>query len=71
MTEGRVFNFGAGPAALPESVLLQAQKELLNYQNSGRSILEMSHRSKYFEDINKQTEDDLRKLLCVFQSFDF
>ena len=46
MFENRVYNFSAGPSMLPESVLEQAQKELLNYEGSGMSILEMRHRSK-------------------------
>ena len=63
MSHGRVYNFGAGPACLPDDVLLQAQKELLNYQNSGRSVMELSHRSKYYEEINSQAEEDLRQIL--------
>jgi phosphoserine aminotransferase len=50
----RVFNFNAGPSALPLEVLKQVQEELLDYKGTGMSILEMSHRSKEFEEINNQ-----------------
>ena len=45
----RVYNFSAGPSMLPEKVLRQAQAELLEYGDSGQSVMEMSHRSKWFE----------------------
>ena len=61
----RVFNFSAGPAVLPEEVLRQAQAELLEYGNSGMSVMEMSHRSKDFEDILFTAEADLRKLMGI------
>ena len=61
----RVFNFSAGPAVLPEEVLHQAQAELLEYGNSGMSVMEMSHRSKDFEDILFTAEADLRKLMNI------
>ena len=61
----RVFNFSAGPAALPEEVLRTAQAELLEYKNSGMSVMEMSHRSKDFEDILDQAESDLRTLMNI------
>ena len=61
----RVFNFSAGPAVLPEEVLLTAQSELLEYGNSGMSVMEMSHRSKDFEDILFTAEADLRKLMNI------
>ena len=54
--ERRVFNFNPGPATLPLPVLEQAQAELLNYQNTGMSVMEMSHRSKDFEEIVFTTE---------------
>ena len=47
----RVYNFSAGPSMLPESVLKTAQAELLDYHGSGMSVMEMSHRSKWFEEI--------------------
>ena len=61
----RVYNFSAGPAALPLSVLQIARDELLDYQGSGMSVMEMSHRSAYFEAILAQTEADLRRLLNI------
>lgn len=61
----RVYNFAAGPATLPESVLLKAQAELFNYQGSGMSVMEMSHRSKEFDAIIKTAESDLRRLLSI------
>ena len=61
----RVFNFSAGPAVLPEEVLRTAQAELLEYGNSGMSVMEMSHRSKDFEDILFTAEADLRSLMNI------
>ncbi len=61
----RVFNFSAGPAMLPESVLQQAQSEMLDWQGSGMSVMEMSHRGKEFMSIAEQAEADLRQLLGV------
>ena len=61
----RIFNFSAGPAMLPESVLHQAQEELLDWQGSGMSVMEMSHRGKEFMSIASQAEADLRELLAV------
>jgi len=61
----RVFNFSAGPAALPEPVLRQAAAEMLDWQGSGMSVMEMSHRGKEFTRIAAQVEADLRELLAV------
>ncbi|MDJ0806462.1 MAG: 3-phosphoserine/phosphohydroxythreonine transaminase [Gammaproteobacteria bacterium] len=61
----RVFNFSAGPAALPEAVLKQAQEELLDWHGAGMSVMEMSHRGKAFMSIAQQAEADLRELLAV------
>lgn len=61
----RVFNFSAGPAALPEAVLQQARDELLDYRGTGMSVMEMSHRSAAFIDIATRAEADLRELLGV------
>ncbi|WP_028972915.1 3-phosphoserine/phosphohydroxythreonine transaminase [Spirochaeta cellobiosiphila] len=52
----RVFNFSAGPSCLPERVLQKASEQMLNYKGSGMSVMEMSHRSKWFDDIIKETE---------------
>jgi phosphoserine aminotransferase len=61
----RVFNFSAGPAALPEDVLRQAADEMLDWHGSGQSVMEMSHRGKDFMSIAKAAEADLRELLGV------
>lgn len=61
----RVFNFSAGPAVLPEEVLITARDEMLEYGNSGMSVMEMSHRSKDFEEILFTAENDLRKLMNI------
>ncbi len=61
----RVFNFSAGPSALPVSVLEQVQKEMLDYQNSGMSITEMSHRGKVFMAVNDEANALLRELMNI------
>lgn len=61
----RVHNFSAGPAALPECVLREAQTELLDYAGSGMSILEMSHRSATFQSVIDDAEASLRRLLGI------
>ena len=61
----RVYNFSAGPSMLPEKVLKQAQAELLEYGNSGQSVMEMSHRSKWFDAIIKDTEATLRRVMNI------
>jgi len=61
----RVFNFSAGPAALPEPVLRQAAEEMLDWHGSGMSVMEMSHRGKEFIAIHAEAEALLRKLLAV------
>lgn len=61
----RVFNFSAGPAALPVEVLSQARDEMLCWQDSGASVMEISHRSKAFVAVAEQAEQDLRDLLQV------
>ncbi len=61
----RVYNFSAGPAALPEEVLAQVQQDLLDWQGTGMSVMEMSHRGKAFVSIAEQAEADLRELLGV------
>lgn len=62
---GRVYNFSAGPAVLPEEVLKEAAVEMLDYQGTGMSVMEMSHRSKAFDDIIKTAEKDLRELMNI------
>lgn len=61
----RAFNFNAGPAALPLSVLEQIREELLDYGGTGMSVMEMSHRSAEFEAINSKTEANLRRLMAI------
>uniref|UniRef100_A0A8B9JU91 Phosphoserine aminotransferase n=1 Tax=Astyanax mexicanus TaxID=7994 RepID=A0A8B9JU91_ASTMX len=69
MEKKKTINFGAGPAKLPPSVLLQAQKELLDYNNIGISVLEMSHRSADFSKIINTTENLLRELLNIPENY--
>lgn len=61
----RVYNFAAGPAVLPEVVLKEAADEMLNYKGTGMSVMEMSHRSKAFEEIIEEAEKDLRELMNI------
>jgi len=65
----RVYNFSAGPSAFPESVLQQAQQELLEWQGSGMSVMEMSHRGKHFSIIAEELESDLRSLMAVPENY--
>lgn len=61
----RVYNFSAGPAVLPEEVLKEAQAEMLDYNGTGMSVMEMSHRSKAFDQIIQEAEKDLRDLMHI------
>lgn len=61
----RVYNFSAGPAVLPEEVLKEAADEMLDYQGSGMSVMEMSHRGQIFDRIIKEAERDLRDLMNI------
>ncbi|KAB1439994.1 3-phosphoserine/phosphohydroxythreonine transaminase [Candidatus Galacturonibacter soehngenii] len=61
----RVYNFSAGPAVLPEEVLKEAAAEMLDYEGTGMSVMEMSHRSKAFEKIINDAEQDLRDLMNI------
>lgn len=61
----RVYNFSAGPAVLPEEVLQEAADEMLDYQGCGMSVMEMSHRSKVYDNIIKTAEADLRELMNI------
>ena len=61
----RVYNFSAGPAMLPEAVLQQAQSEMLDWNGSGMSVMEMSHRGKEFVSIAAEAEADLRELMHI------
>lgn len=66
----RVYNFSSGPAMLPESVLLKAQADLLNYKGTGQSVMEMSHRSSSYETIHFKVEKDLRRILNIPEHYD-
>lgn len=61
----RIDNFNAGPSALPLSVLQKAQKELLNFQNSGMSVMELSHRSKTYDFVHRKAQELLRELMNI------
>lgn len=61
----RVYNFSAGPSVLPESVLQQAAAEMMDYQGSGQSVMEMSHRSKVYDAIIKSCEALLREVMGI------
>ena len=61
----RVYNFSAGPAVLPECVLKEAAEEMLDYKGTGMSVMEMSHRSKAYDEIIKTAEADLRELMNI------
>ena len=65
----RVYNFSAGPAVLPEEVLREASGEMLDYKDSGMSVMEMSHRSKAYDGIIKEAEQDLRDLMNIPQNY--
>ncbi len=66
----RVYNFAAGPSMLPLEVLESAQRDFLNYNNSGMSVTEMSHRSSYYDDIHKECISLIRELLNVGDNYD-
>ena len=61
----RVYNFSAGPATMPEPVLEEIRDEMMNYRGSGMCVMEMSHRSKVFQEIYDNAEADLRKLMAI------
>ena len=61
----RIFNFSAGPATLPEAVLKQAQEEMMDWQGTGMSVMEMSHRGKAYLSIAEKAEADLREVMNI------
>ena len=65
MVEARVFNFSAGPSILPVEILEAANRDLLNWQGTGMSVMEMSHRSKAYDSIHKKATQDLRDILQI------
>lgn len=66
----RVYNFSAGPSVLPVEVLEQAQKEMVNYNGSGMSVMEMSHRSKVYDEIIVSAKEGLRKLMNISDEYE-
>ena len=69
MFDDRIYNFSAGPAALPEPVIRQAQKDIWNIERSGIGILEHSHRGKVFDKITEQTEADCREIAGISDDY--
>ena len=70
MVEGKkVWNFSAGPCALPKEVLKQAEEDMMSWHGSGISVLEMSHRSKEFIEIHETAERDFRDLMSVPKNY--
>ena len=65
MKYNRTFNFSAGPAMMPEAVLEEIRDEMMNYRGSGMCVMEMSHRSKVFQQIVDEAEADLRELMGI------
>ena len=65
MKYGRTYNFSAGPATMPEPVLEEIRDEMMNYRGSGMCVMEMSHRSKVFQQIVDEAEADLRELMNI------
>ena len=65
----RVYNFSAGPAVLPESVLQEAAEEMLDYRGNGMSVMEMSHRSSAYQQILDEAEADLRQLMGIPENY--
>ena len=65
MKYGRTYNFSAGPATMPEPVLEEIRDEMMNYRGSGMCVMEMSHRSKVFQQIVDEAEADLRELMGI------
>ena len=69
MKGNRIYNFSAGPAMLPEEVLEQCAAEMLDYKGSGMSVMEMSHRSKVYQQIIDEAEKDLRELIGIPENY--
>ena len=65
----RIYNFSAGPAILPEEVLIEAQTQLVDYKGSGMSVMEMSHRGKEYMAVQAEAEANVRKLLGVSDDY--
>ena len=65
MAEGRIYNFSAGPSMMPVEVLQSLEKNMVNWENCGMGVMEMSHRGKEFVSIAKEAEKNLRDILDV------
>ena len=70
MSYDRVYNFSAGPSMLPVPVLEKAAAEMLNYNGSGMSVMEMSHRSKAYEEIINACRDKLRAVMAIPENYE-
>jgi len=68
--ENRIYNFNPGPAVLPLEVLKEAQSEMLNFKNSGMSVMEISHRSKPYETVHNQAKADIKELMGLGDDYD-
>lgn len=66
----RIYNFSAGPAILPEEVLLEAQQDMLSYKGTGMNVMEMSHRGKVYDEIFKNAQNDFKKLLNISDNYE-
>ena len=66
----RIYNFAAGPSTLPLEVLEEIQRELLNYDGSGMSVMEMSHRSKMYLNVFEETKNALRRVLNIPENYE-
>jgi len=65
----RIYNFSAGPATLPEEVLVEAQSQLVDFQGAGMSLMEMSHRGKPYMAVQEEAEANLRKLMNISDDY--
>lgn len=70
LQEKRTYNFNAGPSALPLSVLEKAQQELVNFKGTGMSVMELSHRSKTYEEVHNAAIASLRELLSIPENYE-
>ena len=68
--EDRVYNFAAGPSMLADEVLIELKNELFNFNNTGMSVMEMSHRSKVYLEIFEQVKSDLRTLMNIPDNYE-
>ncbi|MCL6587933.1 MAG: aminotransferase class V-fold PLP-dependent enzyme, partial [Anoxybacillus sp.] len=66
----RAYNFNAGPSALPLSVLERAQRELLDFQGTGMSVMELSHRSKEYDAVHNKAKQLLKELMNIPDTYD-